>query len=256
MKRTLVILTILLLLAPMSRATSTAHLKANVATMADSAYRASDYAAAIELYESVLAEGFTSADLYYNLGNAYYRTDQMGLAILNYERALRLNPSMSDARDNLALTDSKTVDRITPLPKLFIVRWVDFLCTRFTPEIWRVVWIVLLVLVGCSIVLMRLGSRRGLRKTGLAIGLFCLILLVVTTLLLLDSTRRYNAHNQAVILQQAIVVKSSPEIQSTDKMVLHEGTKLIVNDSLANWYKITIADGTTGWCQKESVERI
>ncbi len=256
MKKTLILLTAAFLLAPMAQATSTAHLKANTAALGDSAYRASDYASAIELYESVLADGFTSADLYYNLGNAYYRTNQMGLAILNYERALRLNPSMSDARDNLVLAESKTVDRITPLPRLFVVRWIDHICTHVSPAAWRVVWLVLLALVGLSVVLLRLGSSRGLRKAGLAAGIVAALLLIVTTLLLLSATRRYNARREAVVMPQAVTVKSSPENQSTDKLILHEGTKLAISDSLAGWYKITIADGTTGWCQKESVERI
>jgi len=226
------------------------------ALAADSAYKASDYVRAVELYESVLAEGFVSADLYYNLGNAYYRTGQMGQAILNYGRALRLNPSMTDARENLALAESRTVDRITPLPKLFVVRWVDTLCTHISPVAWRAVWLVLLALVGLSIVALRLGGSRGLRKAGLIAGVLFFLLLVLATLLLVGSTRRYNAHSEAVVMQPAITVKSSPEGQSTDKLVLHEGTRLTITDSLAGWYKITIADGTTGWCQSNDIERI
>ena len=222
----------------------------------DDAYRKGDYETAVERYEAVLATGYASADLYYNLGNAYYRTHQMGLAILNYERALRLEPSMSDARENLALAESKTVDRITPLPKLFIVRWVDVLCTHITPAAWRVVWLVLLALVCLSVATMRLAPRRSLRKSGFIVGMIGILLLVVVTLLLISSTRRYNAHSQAVVLQPAITVKSSPEVQSTDKLVLHEGTKLTVSDSLEGWYKITIADGTTGWCRTADIERI
>ena len=223
----------------------------------DEAYRRGDYNEAIAQYEAVLADGLTSADLYYNLGNAYYRTNQMGAAILNYERALRLKPAMSDARENLALAESKTVDRITVLPKLFVVRWVDTLCTHITPVVWRVVWLVLLALVALAVITMRLGARRGLRKAGLIVGMLSLLLLVVATLLLLDATRRYNAHSEAIVMEPAITVKSSPEAQSADKLILHEGTKLTITDSLAGWYKVIIADGTTGWCQQGAeIERI
>ena len=256
MKRTLTILTIALLLPTLAHATSAAHLKANVAALADSAYRASDYASAIDLYETVLAEGFASADLYYNLGNAYYRDGQMGRAILNYERALRLKPSMHDARENLALAESHTADRITVLPKLFVVRWVDSLCTHVSPTAWRVVWLVLLALVCLSLIVMRLGNRRSLRKAGLITGVAMLLLLALATWLMLRSTHRYNAHLDAVVTQQSITVKSSPESQSADKFILHEGSRLGINDSLAGWYKITIADGTTGWCQNSDIERI
>ena len=81
-------------------------------------------------------------------------------------------------------------------------------------------------------------------------------MLIVVTLLLLETTRRFNAHDKAIVMPQAITVKSSPEMQSTDKLILHEGTKLTVTDSLAGWYKIIIADGTTGWCQSADVEKI
>ncbi len=222
----------------------------------DEAYRQGEYELAIEQYEGVLAEGQVSADLYYNLGNAYYRTDQIGLAILNYERALRLNPAMTDARENLALAESKTVDRITPLPKLFIVRWVDTLCTRVSPLVWRVVWLVLLALEGAAVVALRLGPTRGLRKAGLLTGIVALLLLLLSSWLLLRATSRFNSHSEAVVMPPSIAVKSSPEVQSTDKLILHEGTRVTVSDSLAGWYKITLADGTTGWCPDTEIERI
>lgn len=236
--------------------TSFVHLQETAATEADEAYRQGDYATAIECYEAVLDKQCTSADLYYNLGNAYYRTDRMGLAILNYCRALRLDPAMGDARENLALAESRTVDRITPLPKLFIVRWIDELCTRLTPAAWRVVWLVLLALVALSVVTLRLGASRNMRKTGLVAGVVCLLLLLMATWLMLRTSHRYNAHSEAVILQPAVTVKGSPEQQSVDKLILHEGTRVTVSDSLAGWYKIAIADGTTGWCSKTDLERI
>ena len=255
MKRILFILTIVLL--PLGvQATSGMHVKQNAASMADEAYRAGDYATAIECYESVLADGLTSADLYYNLGNAYYRTGQMGPAILNYERALRLEPGMSDARENLALAENHTVDRIAVLPKLFIVRWVDTLCTHLSPTAWRIVWLVLLALLGLSVGAFRLGATRGLRKAGFITGVLFLLLLLTATWLLLRTTHRYNSHSEAVVMPAAVTVKSSPEGQSTDKLILHEGTRLTISDSLEGWYKITIADGTTGWCQSTDVERI
>jgi len=260
MKKILIILTFAFLSSAMwaqSEGVSTG-MKAvsDWAAEGDQHYRLGNYEAAIDYYGMALGAGYTSAELYYNLGNAYYRTEQMGLAILNYERALRLKPTMSDARENLALAESKTVDRITVLPKFFLVRWIDTLCTHVSPSAWRIVWLVLLAIVGAAVVTMRMAGSRSLRKTGLVVGVLALLLLPVATFLLSRSTQRFNAHAEAVVLPQAINVKSSPELQSTDKLVLHEGTKLTISDSLAGWYKITIADGTTGWCQCSDIERI
>lgn len=231
-------------------------LRAADARQADDAYRNGQYAEAIELYEQVLAEGLTSAELHYNLGNAYYRDGQLAQAILNYRRALRLNPAMTDARENLALAESRTTDRIAVLPQFFLVRWVDTLCTAVSPHLWRVIWLVLLALLGVSIVLFRLGESRSLRKTGFVMGIVFLVLLLLASWLLLRSTARYNARSQAVVMPQVVSVKGSPEEESVDKMILHEGTVVSVGDSLSGWYKITIADGTTGWCRSEHVERI
>lgn len=236
--------------------TSFVHLQENVAREADDAYRRGDYDAAIAQYEDVLAKNCISADLHYNLGNAYYRTDRLGLAILNYERALRLSPSMRDARQNLSLAESRTVDRITPLPRLFVLRWIDNLSSHITPVTWRVVWLILLALLGISIVIMRLGARRRLRKTGLLSAVVCVVLLLLVSVLLIISTQRFNAHREAIVTSPSVDIKSSPDSQGTDKLILHEGTKLTITDSLSDWYKVSIADGTTGWCQKPFVERI
>ena len=237
-------------------ATAVCQTPIELATNADNSYRMGDYPAAIEGYEAVLSAGQTSANLYYNLGNAYYREGQMAQAILNYERALRLKPSMDEARENLALANSHTADRITVLPQLFIVRWVDWLCTAVTPGAWRMVWLLLFALLGISVALLSISRRPPLRKTGFIGIIVTAVLLICTTLLLIGATNRYNAHSEAIVMEQAITIKSSPEQQSIDKMLLHEGTKVDVLEELTGWYKIRIADGTTGWCPSSSIERI
>lgn len=236
--------------------TSFVHLQETTAHEADEAYRQGDYALAIEQYESVLEKHCTSAELYYNLGNAYYRTGQMGPAILNYERALRLKPTMGDAKENLALAQSHTIDRITVLPKFFLVRWVDTLCTTVSPSAWRIIVLVLVALIAFSFIAFRLGSLVSVRKAGLVVGLVMAVFLLLAVLFLLRSTHHYNAHSEAVVMSQSLTVKSSPELQSVDKLILHEGTTVTISDSLAGWYKITIADGTTGWCTTDDIERI
>lgn len=219
-------------------------------------YRLGNYDVAIDYYGMVLGAGYASADLYYNLGNAYYRTGQMGPAILNYERALRLKPTMSDAKENLALAQSHTVDRITVLPQFFLVRWIDTLCTILSPSAWRIIVLVLVALIALSFIAFRLGSLVSVRKAGLIVGVVMAIFLFLSVLLLLRSTRQYNARSKAVVMSQSLTVKSSPEVQSIDKLILHEGTTVTISDSLAGWYKITIADGTTGWCSTDDIERI
>lgn len=226
------------------------------APSADDLYRMDDYQGAIAAYEDILAEGKSSADLYYNLGNAYYRDGQLGKAILNYERALRLKPGMSDAKENLELANARTADRITTLPQLFIVRWWNALTTAITPHGWRIVWLVLLAIAGIGVAMLRTGRSSAIRRGGLATTVVSLLFLLLATALLISSTRAYNAHPYAIITDQAVTLKASPDNKSIDKMILHEGTKVKVLDNLTGWYKIAIADGTNGWCPQNTMERI
>lgn len=256
MKKILILLTISILFAPVANAVSTAQLKVGYAQDADSLYRMEDYQGAAAGYEAVLANGFSSADLYYNLGNCYYRTGQMALAILNYERALRLEPGMTDARQNLDLANSKTTDRITALPKIFIVKWYENLISHLSPRTWRIIVILFFLLACAAAVVMILSHRIGLRKGALAMLIAAGLFLLVSVWLLIVSTHRFNSHSEAIVITPSMTVKSSPENQSVDKLILHEGTKVSITETLTDWYKITLPDGTTGWCQQDNLERI
>ena len=251
MKKILIILTLAFLPAAMWAKTVDEY-----AAEGDEMYRQANYEQAIESYNAVLDAGYTSAELYYNLGNAYYRTSDYTHAILNYERALRLKPTMHDANHNLALAKDKTTDRIETLPRLFFLQWIDTLTTAVTPAVWRIVFLFLLAVVVAAVVLVIVGRGLQLRKCSLACAIVAGLFMLVSATLLVSSTKRYNDRADAIIMQPSVAVKSSPEMQSVDIMVLHEGTKVHIDESLEGWNKITIADGTTGWCQTEAIERI
>ena len=222
----------------------------------DSSYREGDYAGAIECYETALATGRGAAEVYYNLGNAYYRDNQIGRAILNYERALRLRPGMKDARANLELANEHTVDRIAELPQWFVVRWWNALTNNVLPSTWRVVWLLALLLLAAAVVGLFVGRGTGLRRWCIAVGLFGVLFLATVSILLVKTTVNYNAHRAAIVMQDAVAVKSSPEQRSADLLILHEGTRVVISESLQGWERITIADGTTGWCTTDAVERV
>ena len=237
-------------------ATFTLNAQEQPAKQGDDLYRAADYAAAISAYEDVLAQGKESADLYYNLGNAYYREGQYARAILNYERALRLKPNMHDAKENLDLANSQTIDRITPLPQLMVTRWYKHLTTHITPAAWQIVWLVLLAAVCMALIAIRVGNNMHQKKIGLYAGIVMLVLLIAATVFMTASASHYSSHDDAIVIEPAISIKSSPEVQSTDKLILHEGTKVHIIESLTDWYRVSIADGTTGWCEASAIEQI
>lgn len=227
-----------------------------LAQQGDELYRHGQYDSALALYNEALAAGYTSAELHYNVGNTYYRLEQLGPAILHYERALRLKPSMKEAKENLALANSKTQDRIVELPRLFLVNWYYALCTHITPKTWRVIWLVLFALLAAAVATFMISRELPLRKATFSLAIAAGVLLLLATVLLVSSTRHYNAHAEAIVMEEAIAVRNSPEQQSLEKLILHEGAKVTVTESLAGWEKITLADGTTGWCESHNIERI
>ena len=217
------------------------------------AYTKGDYAAAVEAYNAILDGGQHSADLYYNLGNAYYRQEELGLAILNYERALRLNPRFRDARQNLELAYSKTEDKIDSLPQIFLVHWAKTVVGWFSPSGWLVALLILAAIIGALAILFFCTTNYAWRKHSLLIGiLFCLIFLIAIGCTI-AAHRQFNHHDKAIVTSPMIVVKSSPESHSIDKMILHEGTPVAIEETLGDWHKIHIADGNTGWVETSDI---
>lgn len=217
------------------------------------AYAKGDFVAAAQAYNAVLDAGYESADLYYNLGNVYYRQEEYGLSILNYERALRLKPNFRDAKQNLDLADSKTEDQIAALPEIFLAQWAHSVVAWFSPTGWRICTLILLTLLGTAVVLFLLSRDYAWRKGALIGGIVTLVFLLLCISCTISASVRYNRHNQAIVTAPMAVVKSSPEENSIDKLVLHEGTKVNIEETLGEWHKIQIADGNNGWLQTDEV---
>lgn len=211
------------------------------------AFQKSDFVTAAKCYGKILESGYANADVYYNLGNAYYRQDEFGQAILNYERALRLKPNFRDAQENLDLANSKIEDEIKALPELFIVTWARNITTWFSHTGWRIVILCLLALLGAAVAIFVLSRDYLWRKGALIGGIAVTGLLLIAIACSIATGVRQNSHNKAIVTSPLVVVKSSPESNSVDKLILHEGTKVDVEETLGDWHKIHIADGNTGW---------
>ena len=154
----------ILILLALTASTALAQTPQQLMLKGNEAYSHGDYEAAADAYEVILATGLQSAELYYNLGNAYYRQEELGQAILNYERALRLNPHFRDARENLDLCYSKTEDGIESLPQIFLVQWAQAIVNWFSPTGWLVAIIILFALLGALVVIFFVSSDYDWRK--------------------------------------------------------------------------------------------
>ena len=223
---------------------------------ADSSYVQGDYQKAIEQYNELLKQG-QSADLYYNLGNAYYRTEEITQAILAYERALLLAPGDADIRFNLQLARTKTVDKMAPQSELFVVTWYRTLVNQFSVDGWAYASIIMLALAIVLALLYLFSSPVWLRKVGFFGGLVALLCFILANLFAWQQKQTLTHRDGAIIIQSAVPVKSTPAPNGTDLFILHEGTKVTVtDDSMADWKEIRMTDGKVGWVETSQIEII
>ena len=243
---------LLLLLLPMTGMAATKVTKAS----ADSLYAAEHYQQAAHEYEALLKQGISS-DIYYNLGNCYYRMDDMTRAVLNYERALLLSPGDRDVRLNLQLARSKTIDKIVPESEMFFVTWYRSLVNLMSVDGWARTAIVSLVVALILALLYLFSDRIWLRKLGFFGGILLLLTFALSNLFAYQQKQALVHRTGAIIIHSAVNVKSTPAHNGTDLFILHEGTKVtITDDSMNDWKEIRVADGKEGWLQTKDIEKI
>ena len=209
---------------------------------ANTAYINNDFPTAISLYETILSSGRQSGKLYYNLANAYFKEQEIGRAILNYNRALRLNPGNEDIRYNLQVAEKMTKDHIDAV--------------LLSSTTWAVLSLVFLAAMLGSALFYLLSRRLVRRKIGFYGTATAFLLLVLTLCFAAIDRREAIDRTSAVVLRDAVAVKSSPDQNSTDLFILHEGTKVEISDRLNGWCEITIADGKKGWMECSTFETI
>ncbi len=214
------------------------------------------YDHALELYKSVLDLGYTSSDLYYNIGNSYFKLNRFPEAILFYERALKLAPRDENIRFNLELAQKRTIDKIESIPELFYERWFRSVTNIHTADGWGILSIVLLFGAMLLAAFFLLSSRRGVRVLSFYFALVLLIFSVGSLSLAYLQHHSRTASREAIVFDPSVTVKSSPSESSIDLFVIHEGTKVKIYDQMGEWYEVRIASGSQGWIKNSSVEKI
>jgi tetratricopeptide (TPR) repeat protein len=224
--------------------------------MAAASYSKGKYNEAANLYETILQNHGISDKVYFNLGNAYYKCDRLAPAILNFERALRLNPGDADARFNLEMCQARIVDKIDPLGMFLITRWYHSIGNLLNSNGWAYVSIGLFLLfIGCLFAYF-FARRRWLKKSGFFVGI---VLLTCSTLSLIYSAQashRITNPDEAILFTLSVTVKSSPDKSGTDLFVLHEGSKLKIRSVLGDWTEIELEDGNVGWLLSKDIQII
>ena len=224
---------------------------------ADSAYINNDFASAIHLYENILANQGESADIYYNLGNSYYKMDNIAKAIVNYEKALVLNPGNGDIRFNLELAQSKTVDKVTPMSEVFLITWFKSLTNTMSEKGWAKMGIVTFILMLLCLTLYFFGKKIALKKIGFIAALCLLLVCILSNVFASSQKSKAQSHSTAIIMAPSVTVKSTPNEGGTDLFILHEGRKVNIKDNtMREWKEIQLEDGNAGWVPASVIEII
>ncbi|MBN1768085.1 MAG: tetratricopeptide repeat protein [Prolixibacteraceae bacterium] len=223
---------------------------------ANEAYAANEFEKAVSLYESILDSGYESSELYFNLGNAYYKSNQLPKAILNYERARLLNPKDEDIQFNLELANQFVVDKIEALPRPFLAKWGNSLVNTFTSNQWAFTSIASFVLMLTLALVYLLSRRIGFRKLAFALSIVFLLISIASFVFSYQQKNKIIQHNHAIIFNPTVTVKASPDDSGTDLFVIHEGLKVSIEQKLDNWVEIKIEDGNSGWIKNEVMEEI
>jgi len=219
-------------------------------------YADAKYDSATISYQKVLAAGYHSAELYYNLGNCFYKQNEISSAILYFEKALKLDPSNEDVLFNLKLANSRIQDKIEALPLLFFVRWYVSLYNMFSVDDWAKISLVLFSLFALFSLFYFLGKNIAVRKTGFYFGLIFIFLSTASLFLTYKKHTSQMEQTQAIVFRPSVTVKSSPNANGVDLFVIHEGTKLQVIDKVGAWCEIKIANGSVGWIEMKTIELI
>lgn len=219
----------------------------------NSLYQEKKYEGALESYNSVADAGLESAALYYNMGNAYFKTDQLAQAILYYERAARLAPNDDDIRQNLNLAKEATIDRFETLPEPIIKTAYQGIFKAMQPGSWGVAAIVFLAIMLLGTYFYLYTSRR---RQGFTLGITALILGLLSLWFGYAHLNNLKNNQPAIVMATSSYVKSGPGEKAEDVFILHEGTKALVTESYDNWKKIKLPDGKIGWIVATDIAEI
>ncbi len=224
---------------------------------ANAAYAEGRWADAVADYTMISDAGLESASLYCNTGNAYFKDGNIPMAIVCYERSLKLDPSYEDARFNLDLLNAGLQDRIDPVPELILKTWFRKFCYVADSDAWTIIFLVSFAVFCALVLLFLLGRTIAARRSGFFAGIAVLLFAVMALSFAVWQKNDYMRADEAIVMRPVTSVKSSPSGEaSKDLFILHEGTKVKLIDQLGTWSNVELADGRQGWMKTGDLEVI
>ena len=236
--------------------TSAVFAQADLLQKGNELYTKDKFKEAIDVYNQILMTNLESPEVYFNLGNAYYKTKNYPQSLLNYERAQLISPDDEDIAFNLQIANQHVVDAIQELPGIFIVRWWNSLVNSQTTDTWALISIISFLFFLTFLGLYFFARLGNIRRTAFWTAFILISISMFSWSFAAQQKSRLVNHNFAIVMQPTVTVKSSPSEKGTNLFVVHEGLKVKITDKLGDWVEVKLADGNKGWLMTESIERI
>lgn len=223
---------------------------------ANQLYKSAKFEEAAKVYESIEKQGLQSADLYYNIGNCYYKLSKVAPSIYYYEKALKLNPGHSDALSNLTFAKRMTIDIVEELPKTFLQRFSINIIQKFSFDTWAIFAVIASFLTAIFFLVYYFSTTSKLKLVLFNASILAFFIVLVCGFFAIKNYETIKNTRVAVIFSAAVDVKNAPTIDGEEVFELHEGTKVYILDELDNWVKIKLADGKEGWMLTNKLREI
>lgn len=213
----------------------------------NAAYAKGNYPEAVKDYQQVVDGGYHSASVYFNLGNAYYKTGELAPAILYYEKARKLSPGDEDINFNIRLANSKTTDKVDEAPEFFIARWWHAFILSFSTGTLGVISVLLFLSGSAALIIYFFAAAINLKKAAFYSAVILFLIGSTTVFMANRQVNYFDAHRQAIVFNSSVTAKSSPTAQAGNLFVVHDGTKVNVLEENNGWMKVRLANGNEGW---------
>lgn len=221
---------------------------------ANSDYKQEKYDEAIKTYNQIEKLGVISSELYYNLGNCYYKLNKVAPSIYNYEKSLLLNPLNEDAQNNLVFAKRLTIDNIEKLPKSVFQKIDESFIKKLSYNEWSIVSISFSIVAALLFLCFYFSYTPLKKRLFFVTSMLSFLLLIMSSIFTFKEYSYSKTNLQAIIFIQQTEIKNAPTSNSEIVFTLHEGTKVDVLDTVDNWKKIRIADGKIGWILSEQIK--
>ena len=219
-------------------------------------YHKAQYNEALQIYKKVLESGVESSELYYNIGNDFYKLGNNTSAILYFEKAKKLAPGDASIEHNLAVANLKVVDKIEILPQFILYRWLNKIEDFLFVDQWAIFVIIFFIIFLVSLFFFIFTRIVFVKKLSFGFMIFFLIVTISSFVITEMQYSRIKNNKEAIVFSPSVTIKSSPDEKSTDLFILHEGTKVKLIDNIGEWTEIKMPNGTVGWLKITSLEAI